>query len=307
MCNVQTCKISADRYLFFDIFYIGGEIIVILPIYNSVVSIDEIEVDGELVRISEKLVKNSYEPICIYKYAYVSDSETICVKIGDDFTCKLDAISVAKTNSLALTTLFKDDYRLFAIFYDYYVKQGVSHFYMYYNGVLTDEIRSVVERSGVTLIEWDFHYWNDLATCKYKHHAQMGQMNHALYRYGGQYSHMIFCDMDEYMCVDGRLVEFIYSHCDVDVFGFHTVWADTMDGLYPCEFPSEIRIGEKFRYNVRSKNIYKTSSVSIVGVHSCMHYTKERANMMYGLNMFHFYNWSGVDRKETCDKIYRFL
>ena len=61
---------------------------------------------------------------------------------------------------LTLTTLFKDDYELFPIFYNYYKDQGVEHFFMYYNGKLNDTIRNVFNKNDVTLIEWDFRYWN---------------------------------------------------------------------------------------------------------------------------------------------------
>jgi hypothetical protein len=38
------------------------------------------------------------------------------------------------------TTLFKDDFKLIHVFYNYYLKQGIEHFYLYYNGKLTDLI-----------------------------------------------------------------------------------------------------------------------------------------------------------------------
>ena len=35
--------------------------------------------------------------------------------------------------------MFQHDFRIIPIFYDYYKKQGVDHFYLYYNGRLTDD------------------------------------------------------------------------------------------------------------------------------------------------------------------------
>ena len=82
------------------------------------------------------------------------------------------------------------------------MKQGVDHFYMYYNGKLTQEIIDKFNFPNVTLIEWDFRYWNCMKTYKWGHHAQMGQLSDAIYRYGkDNYDYMIFNDMDEFFYI----------------------------------------------------------------------------------------------------------
>ena len=43
---------------------------------------------------------------------------------------------------------------------------------MYYNGLLNDKIKEIFNYDDVTLIEWDFRYWNDKEKHKYKRHAQ---------------------------------------------------------------------------------------------------------------------------------------
>jgi hypothetical protein len=177
---------------------------------------------------------------------------------------------------------------------------------MYYNGKITEEIvTDILNLPNVTLIEWDFPYWNDNGD-KYKHHAQMGQLSDALYKYGkDRHKYMIFCDMDEYMFVPGtHLNTFVDIHPEVDIFGFHNIWANTLDGKIPDShvFPKQIFIGsEKLRYNLRSKNIYKTSCLKIAGIHSSRHFCSENVKILNNLDMFHFYNWSGVERKEVCN------
>jgi hypothetical protein len=217
--ETYSCKISEKKYLFFDIFYKNGDIYLIMPIYNSVFPTENIQLfiyddenEQKILKITEEIVKDSYEPTCIYKYHVdiPTKSDRIKVKIrynsrGDlcsqDYI--LNHIQSCETNTMALTTLFKDDYRIFPIFYDYYKKQGVAQFYMYYNGKITEEITDILNLPNVTLIEWDFPYWNDNGD-KYKHHAQMGQLSDALYKYGkDRHKYMIFCDMDEYMFVPG--------------------------------------------------------------------------------------------------------
>jgi hypothetical protein len=306
---------AQDTYLFFDIFYKNSQIHLIMPIYKSVFEYTDIKLTVEnnlLAGPTEKYVKDAYEPTCIYKYNYTSSSLKkqieVVVKYGDQInTYLLPHIESQSKRTLTLTTLFQNDYELFPLFYDYYVKQGVQHFYMYYNGLPTDEIRGLLKKANVTLIEWDFHYWNDLNKCKYKHHAQMGQLSHALYRYGkNENEYMIFCDLDEYMHVPNKtLHSFIKENAEIDVFGFHNIWAKTILNQYPTEFPKVfMKSGTKLRYNLRSKNIYKIYSVNIVGIHSSMHFVKAEPTAIIDLSMFHFYNWStDKERKEDCNEV----
>ena len=309
-------KLDDNTYLFFDIFYKNGDIHLIMPIYNTVFPTESIQLfiddnfESQLLTLTEQCVKDFYEPTCIYKYnvgmSVVSD--TIKVKVVFNECSQnyiLNPIVESETDTIALTTLFKDDYRLFPLFYHYYTKQGVAHFYMYYNGKITEEIAEILNLPNVSLIEWDFAYWNG-DECKYKHHAQMGQLNDALYKYGkNRHKYMIFCDMDEYMFIHGtRLNTFVDMHPNVDIFGFQNIWANTLDGQIPRYpiFPTEILVsGHKLRYNLRSKNIYKTSCLKIVGIHSSRDFCSEYVIMLENLDMFHFYKWSGVEREEVCD------
>jgi hypothetical protein len=325
--KIQYYEISENKYLFFDIFYKNNQIHLISPIYNSRINTNEFQIyaNNRLLTISEEYIKDNYEPICIYKYDYISSSNIIDVNVEynnrvqtyileiepDDNDNTNNTHNTNNINELTLTTLFKDDYAIFPLFYEYYKNQGVSHFYMYYNGKISDEIMNIFDLSYVTLIEWDFAYWNE--NCKYKHHAQMGQINHALYKYGKNSKngknhdkkYMIFCDMDEYMYIpDHKLIDFVSGseNANIDVFGFQNIWANTVDDIVPSKFPTEIRIANKLPYNLRSKNIYNVSSVNIAGIHNCMYFNKD-PNACMNLSMFHFYNWSNKKRKEACQTI----
>ena len=201
----QKFVISKDRYLFFDIFYKEHNVYMIMPIYNEKVSSKEIivKINNTELTLTTEFVKDTYEPIVIFVYSCTSMPDTINLTVQyKDITNSylLQHIGVSEIKiPLSLTTLFKNDYKLFPIFYKYYKNQGVSHFYMYYNGIITNEITNMFNFDDVTLIEWNFNYWND-KTCKYVHHAQLGQIHHALYKYGKKVSnYMIFCDLDEYL------------------------------------------------------------------------------------------------------------
>ena len=56
----------------------------------------------------------------------------------------------------AATTLFRDDYYLLPQWLHHCRKIGVEHFFLYYNGILTDDIRNNCKGTDVTLHEWNY-------------------------------------------------------------------------------------------------------------------------------------------------------
>lgn len=332
--------------LFFDIFYKNNKLYLIMPIYNEPYTINNFLVihNNKNIIPSEKCIKDSYEPISIFIYDINNDTgndinddigndnftqkdnsitiDILCNKIKK--TYKLNHIDTTNTENtakhfLTLTTLFKDDYHLFPFFYNYYTKQGVSHFYLYYNGMITPEIYKLFNQpryKNVTLIEWNFHYWNP-REFKYFHHAQMGQMHHSIYRYGKDISeYMIFCDFDEYLHIPNEnlpyqlLTNYIKENSSIDIFGFCNVWADTSQYQYPNTqiIPKKILVVDKSvhtQYTSRSKNIYKISSIKTIGIHQIgddNYFSK--LNSIIDLKMYHFYKWSSKTRViENCTNV----
>lgn len=298
-----------ERLLFFDIFHKNNCILIICPIYNKIniikhVNSIKIYNGNKELELIEYYEKNEYEPILIVGYKLISDNKynNITVKYGsysNDYV--LENYRSENCKTLALTTLFKDDYDLINIFKPYYEKQGVEHFYMFYNGKLTDKIREKFFYGNITLIEWDFNYWNTNAD--FRHHAQMGQMHTALYKYGkSDFDYMIFCDLDEYMLIKGSTLKNEVEKKRFSSFGFCNIWSDTIDGKIPVMFPNVFKVGEKFQFKKRSKCIYHTLSVLTIGIH----YTNEAftiATWKNNYELFHFYKWSGTNRHFDVKKI----
>jgi hypothetical protein len=334
--------ITDTRLLFFDIFYKNNKIYLIMPIYNKPANPLQITiiVNNSELSLSESFVKDSNEPALIYVYnvpimeseiASEIEVEVTCCEITKTYTLShiISATSppIPRQHFLTLATLFQNDYTIFPLFYNYYKSQGVSHFYMYYNGVITKQIKDFFAKYSsdiVTLIEWNFHYWNP-RTFKYPHHAQPAQIHHAIYRYGKSMSeYMISCDLDEYLHIpvqaDNRkdgygigltLKKYIDSHSDIDIFGFCNIWATTLDNKYPTKpvLPDKILTVESINpYKDRSKNIYKLNSIQTVGIHqvgesepACFN---ENLKSIADLQMYHFYNWSrGARTIENCNII----
>ena len=300
-CNIERSinNFYLDDYkqLFFDIFYKDNNIHLILPIYNEPIDHEliTITINNEKLTLTQTKIKNSYEPILIYIYNYVSIDENIIVNINynninKQFTLKNNN-SINKYD-LALTTLFKDDYKLFPNFHDYYKNQGVSHFFMYYNGKLTKEIIDIFNFNDVTLIEWNYRYFND-NTCLYLHHAQMGQMHHSIYRYGKNISeYMIFCDLDEYLHIKNcfNIKNYILSNKHIDKFGFCNKWSVTLDNIYLNKFPNIFLTSDTLSYPARSKNIYKINSINTIGIHDSHCYENDpESDINDNLILFHFY------------------
>jgi hypothetical protein len=187
---------------------------------------------------------------------------------------------------------------------------------MYYNGVITPEIYKLFNRpqyKNVTLVEWNFNYWNP-RQFKYCHHAQMGQMHHALYRYGKDISeYMIFCDLDEYLHIpelqpepkpelhpQPKLHQYIKDNPSIDTFGFCNIWADTSHNEYPNSPITQnqiLAVAEQNPYCERSKNIYKVSSIKTTGIHQlCDDGYFAQLKSIVNLKMYHFYRWSSKSR-----------
>ena len=203
--------------------------------------------------------------------------------------------------------MLKNDYRNFKPFYIYYKEQGVSHFFIYYNGIITKEIIEYFDYHDVTLIEWNFEYWNKHFKHGSSHVAQMGQMHHALYKYGKDLSeYMIFCDLDEYLYIPNyTLNDYIKIHPNCDVFGFCNRWSDISDNKIPDFLPSVINTAYKLKYKDRSKNIYKTSYVNLLNIHFPFKCNKDPVYIT-DLDMFHFFKWSGKKRSYLTNYVFVF-
>jgi hypothetical protein len=329
----QYFAISNLKLLFFDMCYKNNKIYMIMPIYNAPVFPDHIMVtiDNKILKLTDSHVKDSNEPILVFIYEYISPPNSVIkvnIKLVNNILKSYDLHhihtnmntnmnqNIHPNNFLALTTLFKNDYYLFPLFYNYYKEQGVQHFYMYYNGIVTPEISNIFNKPDVTLVEWNFHYWNPRGV-KYPHHAQMGQMHHALYKYGKDiYDYMIFCDLDEYLHIpknkfietttpnitqysNNTLQQFIKNKPEIDIFGFCNFWANTIDDSIPSTpyLPKKfLAVSEPVEYLERSKNIYKVSSINTIGIHQIGYNFYSTLSSILDLNMYHFYKWSSKNR-----------
>lgn len=270
--KINSFKLEKYRYLFFDIFLKNNELILILPVYSKDISFisNIIILNNKLkLKVAKIIKKIFHEPIIILKYKFytneiINDFEVKYNNLSKKF--KLKKITTYTNKKLTLTTLFKDDYYLFKLFYNYYKTQGVEHFYLYYNGLANENIKKLMKSKDITLINWNFRYWNDLRY-EFKHHAQPAQMHHAIYKYGKDASkYMIFCDLDEYMHIPNKnLIELIKSNHNT--YGFLNRYTDILTDKVPKTFPNIVKVSKKLKYTDRSKCIHRIDAIDTINIH----------------------------------------
>lgn len=309
--NTNGFYLDNRNVLFFDIFIKNNKLYLIRPLHrnewrseNNIKSSIKISYNSiDLIYLDEIKGMND-GPIIILIYDFNFNSEDIYkITVIFDEKIKLFKLKHKKTyknKKLALTTLFKSDYKLMNIFYDYYKKQGVEHFYMYYNGTISDDIKKYYNKEDITLMEWNYVYGNKDSVIP-RHYAQPGQMHDALYRFGKEeYEYMIFCDLDEYLYIkDKKLIELVRDE-SVDTFGFRNLWANSKNNKVPEKFPDEFYVSDEIpgHYGHRSKAIHKTDTIINLSIHTGAKYKSSDVNIKSNNIMFQFHSWGG----ENCSR-----
>jgi len=307
--KVNSFFIDNENVVFFNIFIKNNKLYIITPLYkNYNINKNTINVSynskdlyclEQIRKLPRKVKPTRYENTQILIYDFNFNSKKI-YEIKVSFKNKnkifnLPHIKTTKNKKLTITTLFKDDYKLNEIFYDYYKKQGVEHFYMYYNGKITDEIKKYYCKDDITLIEWDYLYWND-NSLESRHHAQLGQIHDAIYRFGkDNCEYMIFCDLDEYLfdMNKNRLVDIVKKHPNANAIIFKNLWANAIDYDIPNKFPDKFYVSDELlEFPRRSKCIHKMDTVKPIYIHNPdWHIDKKIVKDNY--IMFHFHSWGG--------------
>jgi hypothetical protein len=307
--KINSFKLTNDKYLFFDIFCKNNELILICPVYNGKTR-DKYYEDINVTQVnqnSKKIFKKiEHEPIVVIIYdlhpTQAQEDQIITTTVtfqNKNQTYNLPHIKTTKDMFLTHTTLCKDDYQLLDMFKNYYTNQGVEHFYIYYNGS-----PSPSPPQDTTIITWDFPYWNKTnSPHDFKHHAQMGQMHHALYKYGKQNTeYMIFCDLDEILHIHdhprAKTIKEFMKLQEFETFAFNHVWAQTLDQQIPTtQIPNTFFTGNfnEYAYGIKSKCIHKTDRILTMGIHTGNQYNmKNRHIESNHCYMFHFRHWNNT-------------
>jgi hypothetical protein len=133
-----------------------------------------------------------------------------------------------KYDLVIMTTFYEETDEELQNFFDYYRKQGVEHFYMYYNGSLYD--RGLLPYGDdISYHEWDFQYWyyKDGVDRKY-HHAQIPAMVSFHKKFLPYCGAALMIDTDEFLRVESgeSLESYVkrHEHLGRNLFSNHH-WA----------------------------------------------------------------------------------
>lgn len=302
--DINNFQIQDYKYLYFDIFCRNNELVMICPVYD--VNFDESLINvffsGKALKLKKSIKKIKYEPIVVLIYYLISENKHVTIEVIFNNIKKIhvlyNLIHIKQTFFLGQTTLFKFNYKYINIWYDYYKNQGVDMFYLYYNGNMNNNIDEY-QSYDKKIIEWDYVYWLDENIHPFIHHAQLGQMHHALYKYGKIYTHyMIFNDLDEYMYIPyTNLKYYIKLYDKYYYFIFPNYWSNNCinenitDGLI-------INISNKVLY--RSKFIIKTSECILLNIHSPENIENNYVHVVEDGYMIHFGRMSNKVRYFNC-------
>jgi hypothetical protein len=302
--KINSLYLDNNEPFIYDIFARNNQLVIILEnndINNLKVFID----DNELI-IDNKISIGDYLYILFYTIN-INATKNINIKIMykeknknfDIYHIKLDN----KIKKIASTTLFKYDYFIVPIYYEYYLKQGIEHIYLYYNGKLEDlKIdKKYFNNNKITIIQWDYPYIKNKIQ-----YAQDGQLNHVYQKYGVLfYEYMLFNDLDEYIKTEDNstIYDYINKNNLYDTIVFHNKWSETLDKKTPCidnnecKLPKHINVScEEFKYGDRSKCIHKMNRFkTTVGLHIMNDNSYiEKPNVLINKNnkLYHFHTWS---------------
>ena len=303
--KINNYQLSNNKFLFFDIFARNSEVILIVPIaqFNQIKDMDLYYNENKLI---VKYCMNT-QWIVVVKYdIHVNISNhTDCAMIDIYIifnniikNYKLEYLEMLKPKYLLTqSTLFKNDSYLINLFTNYYKKRGVQHFYLYNNGKPYNVVDDMV-----TMIEWNYEYYYN--SHRGWGHAQAGQLNHSLYKYGKLTTqYMLYNDLDEYLDTS-NLKMLVQEYQSIDTFMFCNIWADTIEEPENMEeyynklshldkLPDEFYINQYIDLPTKhSKCIHKTSSIYLIqSVHYGEYYYNTNNIYNDSLVMYHFFRW----------------
>ena len=330
----DTTTIDNDRYdkinrinnynneeFIYDIFARNGEIIVIANNNNDIDKL-KIYLSNVLLKEDSTFLVRDNLILLIYKINEKTLKDIPIRVEYNDLIVELILYHIfleSPNQYIASTTQFKFDYFLIPLYTEYYLKQGIDHIYLYYNGKL-NEInipREILSSKSVTLIEWDYPYTKEDG----KQYSQLAQMQHAYFKYANIfYKFMLFNDLDEYIITEdkSRLVDYVKKKESYDGIVFHNVWADTINGEIPCinsecKLPLDIYRSknpiEYYHNSGRTKNIYKSNRLKgYIEVHTIWDnsFINENKNFLINMNniFYHFKSWSPQLSYSTRDNLH---
>jgi len=226
--------------IIYDSFIRRNKLYFISTFLSSVLPNFRIKVEG--CKVTE-VALNEQEPVR-YFVCDVGEKRKFNIYInGNIFVLEPTVIlPLTKRWRLAIATLFKfETVAMVERFLDYYRRQGVEMFYLYYNG--PELPAGLVDDVDVCFRLWDFPYWNK-PDFTYMHCAQSIFLTTVRLRHKDDCEWLALIDLDEFIYCDrvdkaGRLVDYLESCTSYDVVRVRNHWATCPDSGGPIKFAAE--------------------------------------------------------------------
>ena len=311
--DINFWRIDQEHYLFFDIFARNNELIIICPAYDYYeLNYDKIDINmnNNKLKLKYKYDFIEHEPcvIRIYDLSNLNLLNNQQVDLVVKYNNEIREFNIIhkilkKQYNVVASTLFKNDDYLLDTWFNYYNNQNIEFYFMYVN----KKIDKVYNYKNTKFIEWDFHYWNKNYN-KYgknlKHHAQLGQINHCIYKYCKPLSNWCLnIDLDELMYVENKKINQVLDD-NYNIIRFENYFSYLDQYFIPQNKIIDIKKSKIYStkksdgIHSRTKYIAKSDDVICNGIHSTKKLSKQKLiKENFNNKLLHFQNWSYLNGK----------
>jgi hypothetical protein len=262
-------KDAAGRTIIYDAFIRDGWLTLVSTYYHYREGpVLRIRVGG---RLMQEIGVNEYEPVRAFRLEWPdSDRPPSDIEINEVlYPLTVDVVTQEpRTPGFAVATLFNHDWAHTGSMIEWYRAQGVTAFYLYFNGPALPSGPGLPTGPDIHYRLWNFQYWNR-ADYKDKetgwvHAAQTAFLTMVRYRHLPDHAWIALVDIDEHVwSADGRrLIDVLADVApEVGVIRVPCHWA-----LRAHNRIIYTQTGE--RVGVRSKCLYRGDYDGFIGVHN---------------------------------------
>jgi hypothetical protein len=258
--SFQLHNFPYQRMLFADIFIKNNELILISQIYYDILfNFNEVEIildnNNELININkfdqilpieDNTTTNTHEAYNVIKYKLPIDKikkdniNTFFIRYKNQkYLYNIIPIkNIDIKTEFTIATLFKDDHYQIPMFYNYYKKQGVTKFILFYNGNIKKVDHLLFKAPEIEYNSWNYDYYMDDVTSWEKtdefkkrtksaniHHAQSLLLTMIRYKYFKDTRYLLLNDLDEYFHVPNETLITYLKRTNKTMYQVKNYWA----------------------------------------------------------------------------------
>lgn len=253
-----------DKHFIYDILICDGYLYLVSTYYGKNDPPINVSVNGVMLT---ETGRNEYEPLRYFSCPAPSDPHiTIRIEgangVSSEHTAHAEIVD-STCGTMAVATLFKDDYRRIPLFCSYYRSQGVEKFYLYFNGA--ELPHDIYKADDIEYRCWNFPYWNG-GLDVWAHNAQTTFLTSMYLRNLPRYNWFGLVDVDELIHHPTKtLIEYLETEISSDTTSVITRchWAKKLDADKICYTTVPLTLTEG-----RTKTFYRSTYKGLCGIHT---------------------------------------